>query len=46
MELFDAPEVATGGRGAWMRLRIAAETAGSATHSDSSRQILEAASER
>jgi two-component system nitrogen regulation sensor histidine kinase NtrY len=46
MELFDAPEVATGGRGAWMRLRIAAETAGSATDSDSSRQILEAASER
>src|SRR6267154_2792374 len=30
MELFDAPEVASGGRGAWMQLRFAAETVGSA----------------
>ena len=29
MELLDAPEVASGGRGAWMRLRFAAETVGS-----------------
>jgi two-component system nitrogen regulation sensor histidine kinase NtrY len=45
MELFDAPEVATGGRGAWMRLRIAAETV-SAADSESPGQVLEAASER
>jgi len=52
MELFDAPEVASGGRGAWMRLRIAAETAGDeAAKSQSPKpespgQVLEAASER
>ena len=28
IELLDAPEVATGGRGAWMRLRFAAESVG------------------
>jgi two-component system nitrogen regulation sensor histidine kinase NtrY len=46
MELFDAPEVASGGRGAWVRMRIAAETAGDAAASDGSGQVLEAASER
>jgi two-component system nitrogen regulation sensor histidine kinase NtrY len=47
MELFDAPEVATGGRGAWVRLRIAAEAVGGATtESESPGQLLEAASER
>jgi len=46
MELFDAPEVATGGRGAWMRLRIAAEIAdNAAAKSASPGQVLEAASE-
>ena len=47
MELFDAPEVASGGRGAWVRLRIAAESGGdAATQSESPGQVLEAASER
>lgn len=57
MELFDAPEVATGGRGAWMRLRIAAEAAGNeaappgspkaeAPKPETPGQVLEAASER
>jgi two-component system, NtrC family, nitrogen regulation sensor histidine kinase NtrY len=46
MELFDAPEVATGGRGAWMRLRFAAEMApDAAAQSESPGQVLEAASE-
>src|SRR5882672_6291295 len=45
MELFDAPEVASGGRGAWMQLRFAAETVGSAEY-QGSREVLEAASER
>ena len=30
IELFDAPEVAAGGRGAWVRLRFAAESVGTA----------------
>ena len=47
MELFDAPDVASGGRGAWVRLRFAAEAIGAAeTEPKESTQILEAASER
>ena len=34
LELFDAPEVAQGGRGAWMRLRFAAAEIVSADHLD------------
>jgi len=45
MELFDAPDVAGSGRGAWMQLRFAAETVGSAEY-QGSREVLEAASER
>ena len=46
MELFDAPEVASGGRGAWVRLRFAAESVGgSSTEPQKSAKILEAASE-
>jgi two-component system, NtrC family, nitrogen regulation sensor histidine kinase NtrY len=47
MELFDAPEVASGGRGAWVRLRFAAESVSSPppeSHKPSA--VLEAASER
>jgi two-component system nitrogen regulation sensor histidine kinase NtrY len=47
MELFDAPEVATGGRGAWVRLRFVAETVGGIiSESSKSAEVLEAASER
>jgi two-component system nitrogen regulation sensor histidine kinase NtrY len=35
LELFDAPEVAQGGRGAWMRLRFAAAEIVSGEYSDS-----------
>ena len=45
MELFDAPEVASGGRGAWVRLRFAAETVGVADEEEKS-QVLEPANER
>jgi two-component system nitrogen regulation sensor histidine kinase NtrY len=45
MELFDAPEVASGGRGAWVRLRFVAESVGSSSETQRS-EILEAASER
>ncbi len=45
MELFDAPEVATGGRGAWVQLRFVAESAGDADPKKKT-EILEAASER
>ncbi len=31
MELFDAPEVASGGRGAWVRLRFVAESVGTSS---------------
>ena len=44
MELFDAPEVASGGRGAWVRLRFTAEVTGEAQTQKS--QILEPANER
>src|SRR4029077_6376082 len=46
MELFDAPDVASGGRGAWVRLRFAAESAGG-VHTEPSEQaeIFEAAGE-
>ena len=43
MELFDAPEVATGGRGAWVRLQFAAETVGGPSITPKS-EVLEAAS--
>ena len=42
MDLFDAPEVATGGRGAWVRLRFAAENIGASAQSSKS-QVLETA---
>jgi two-component system nitrogen regulation sensor histidine kinase NtrY len=45
MELFDAPEVASGGRGAWVRMRFVAESVGSSSETQRS-EILEAASER
>jgi two-component system nitrogen regulation sensor histidine kinase NtrY len=41
MELFDAPDAASGGRGAWVRLRFAAET----VSGKETAQVLEAASE-
>jgi two-component system, NtrC family, nitrogen regulation sensor histidine kinase NtrY len=44
MELFDAPEVASGGRGAWIRLRFVAENVGSSIDTQKS-EILEAAGE-
>jgi two-component system nitrogen regulation sensor histidine kinase NtrY len=44
MELFDAPEVASGGRGAWVRLRFVAESVGSVSGTEKS-EILEAAGE-
>jgi two-component system nitrogen regulation sensor histidine kinase NtrY len=34
IELLDAPEVATGGRGAWVRMRLAAEGIKSNTNTD------------
>ena len=46
MELFDAPDVASGGRGAWMRLRFAAETVGGAARKREKSQVLEPANER
>ena len=45
MELFDAPEVASGGRGAWVRMHIVAESAGDSSAEKQS-NILEAASGR
>jgi two-component system nitrogen regulation sensor histidine kinase NtrY len=42
MELSDAPEVASGGRGAWVRLRFAAETI-SAPKPSASAEVLETA---
>jgi two-component system nitrogen regulation sensor histidine kinase NtrY len=45
MNLFDAPDVATGGRGAWMQLRFAAETVGVADGAEKT-QVLEPVSER
>jgi two-component system nitrogen regulation sensor histidine kinase NtrY len=45
MNLFDAPDVASGGRGAWMQLRFAAETVGTADAAEKA-QVLEPASER
>ena len=45
MELYDAPEVAAGGRGAWVRLRFIADRVGASTETLKS-EILEAASER
>jgi two-component system nitrogen regulation sensor histidine kinase NtrY len=44
MELFDAPEVATGGRGAWVSLRFAAERIGASNADSTKSAILEAAS--
>jgi two-component system nitrogen regulation sensor histidine kinase NtrY len=46
MELFDAPEVATGGRGAWVQLRFVAESVGEGADPRKKTGILEAASER
>ena len=44
MELFDAPDVASGGRGAWVRLRFAAESVGGiSTEPSEPAKILEAA---
>ena len=43
MELLDAPGVASGGRGAWMRLRFAAEAVGTEVQQA---QVLEPANER
>ena len=46
MELFDAPDVASGGRGAWVRLRFAAESVGSiSTEPSESAEVFEAAGE-
>jgi len=45
MDLFDAPEVASGGRGAWVRLRFAAESVGGSSAAPRS-EVLEAASEQ
>jgi two-component system nitrogen regulation sensor histidine kinase NtrY len=44
MELFDAPEVASGGRGAWVSLRFAAERIGAPNADSTKSAILEAAS--
>ena len=45
MELSDAPDVASGGRGAWVRLRFAAESVASATTKPAEKaQALEMAS--
>jgi two-component system nitrogen regulation sensor histidine kinase NtrY len=46
MDLFDAPEVATGGRGAWVRLQFAAESVGGSKVELSKAEALEVASER
>ena len=46
MELLDAPGVASGGRGAWMRLRFAAEAVGGAGTEAQQSQVLEPANER
>jgi two-component system, NtrC family, nitrogen regulation sensor histidine kinase NtrY len=46
MDLFDAPEVASGGRGAWVRLRFAAESVGGSRTAPSKSEILEVTSER
>jgi two-component system, NtrC family, nitrogen regulation sensor histidine kinase NtrY len=46
MDLFDAPEVAPGGRGAWVRLRFAAESVGSPKGEPTKAEALEVASER
>jgi two-component system nitrogen regulation sensor histidine kinase NtrY len=46
MELIDAPEVASGGRGAWVRLRFAAEAAGTTGVGPQESHVLEAANER
>ena len=43
MELLDAPGVASGGRGAWMRLRFTAEAVGTEAQQS---QVLEPANER
>jgi two-component system, NtrC family, nitrogen regulation sensor histidine kinase NtrY len=45
MELFDAPEVASGGRGAWVSLRFTAERIGAPNVDSTKSAILEAASE-
>jgi two-component system nitrogen regulation sensor histidine kinase NtrY len=46
MELFDAPDVASGGRGAWVRLRFAAESVGSiSTEPSEPAKVFEAAGE-
>ena len=44
MELSDAPDVASGGRGAWVRLRFAAESVASNTVEPAEKQALEMAS--
>jgi two-component system nitrogen regulation sensor histidine kinase NtrY len=44
MELADAPDVASGGRGAWVHLRFAAESVASAATEASDKQALEMAS--
>jgi two-component system, NtrC family, nitrogen regulation sensor histidine kinase NtrY len=44
MELSDAPDVASGGRGAWVRLRFAAESVTTNTVEPAERQALEMAS--
>jgi two-component system nitrogen regulation sensor histidine kinase NtrY len=44
MELSDAPDVASGGRGAWVHLRFAAESAASAPVEPTEKQALEMAS--
>jgi two-component system nitrogen regulation sensor histidine kinase NtrY len=44
MELFDAPDVASGGRGAWVRMRIVAESVSSVSaQSPASAEVLETA---
>jgi two-component system nitrogen regulation sensor histidine kinase NtrY len=46
MDLFDAPDVASGGRGAWVRLRFAAESVGGiSAEQPKSSEVLEAAGE-
>ena len=46
MELFDAPDVGAGGRGAWIRLRFAAESVGNiSTEPSEPAEVLEAAGE-
>src|SRR5256714_526565 len=44
MDLFDAPDLASGGRGAWVRLRFAAESAGNiSTEPSEPAEVFEAA---